>query len=64
MMQLELSHEGVYDAELVLETNADGKTYFYDLIKIKKTTDTLDITSIPTINIVGNGISSTNTSIT
>lgn len=54
----------VYDAELVLENNADGKTYFYDLIKIKKTIDALDITSIPTNNIVGNGIGSLNTSIT
>ena len=64
MMQLELSHEGVYDAELVLVNNADGKTYFYDLIKIKKTIDALDITSIPTNNIVGNGIGNLNTSIT
>ncbi len=54
----------VYDAELVLENNADGKTYFYDLIKIKKAIDALDITSIPTNNIVGNGIGSLNTSIT
>ena len=64
MMLLELSHEGVYDAELVLENNADGKTYFYDLVDIKSTTDSLDIMSIPTNNIVGTGFSSTDSNIT
>ena len=47
-----------------MENNADGKTYFYDLVDIKSTTDSLDIMSIPTNNIVGTGFSSTNTSTT
>lgn len=47
-----------------MENNADGKTYFYDLVDIKSTTDSLDIMSIPTNNIVGTGFSSTDSNIT
>lgn len=50
----------VYDADLVLDNNKDGKAYLYDVQNIKKSTSNLDLTSILPANTSGGGALSNN----